>query len=166
MSADTPSLSRRHLLAAAPAAALVAIAARGATPARAADAAPVDTLIEPPAGKSILLSCKLGMIAGESGGKALSLVERLKMAADAGFDGVDLDQAGGITTSQARAAVRESGVFVHNAINHEHWGKRLTSPNPDDRATAVANLEHCLRVSHAAGGSGVALARRSGRRSP
>ena len=157
MSADTPSLSRRHLLAAAPAAALVAIAARGATPARAADAVPVDTLIEPPAGKKILLSCKLGMIAGESGGKALSLVERLKMAADAGFDGVDLDQAGGITTSQARAAVRESGVFVHNAINHEHWGKRLTSPNPDDRATAVANLEHCLRVSHAAGGSGVLI---------
>lgn len=155
MPTDSASLSRRRLLAAAPAAA--ALAAVGREPVRAADTAPTDTLVEPPAGKRILLSCKLGMIAGEAGGRALSLVERLRMAADAGFDGVDLDQAGGITTSEARAAVRESGVFVHNAINHDHWGKRLTSPNPDERATAVANLEHCLRVSHAAGGSGVLI---------
>lgn len=151
------SLSRRRLLGSVSAGA--AVAAVGGVPgaASAADAAPADTLVEPPAGKRILLSCKLGMIAGESGGRALSLVERLQMARDAGFDGVDLDQAGGITTSEARAAVRESGVFVHNAINHDHWGKRLTSPSPDDRATAVANLEHCLRVSHAAGGSGVLI---------
>lgn len=156
MPTETTPFSRRRLLAAAPAAAAV-LAGTGTAAVRAADAAPADTLVEPPAGKRILLSCKLGMIAGEAGGKALTLVERLSMAADAGFDGVDLDQAGGITTSQARAAVRESGVFVHNAINHEHWGKRLTSPNPDDRATAVANLEHCLRVAHAAGGSGVLI---------
>jgi hexulose-6-phosphate isomerase len=134
-----------------------AAAAVGSASSALAEEAKPAPIILPKSSRGILLSCKLGMIAGESGGKALSLVERLKMAADAGFDGVDLDQAGGITTSQARAAVRESGVFVHNAINHEHWGKRLTSPNPDDRATAVANLEHCLRVSHAAGGSGVLI---------
>jgi hexulose-6-phosphate isomerase len=159
MSADQSSLSRRQLLAAAPAAAALALATRSVGSVRAADtaAAPVDALVEPPAGKRILLSCKLGMIAGESGGKALSLVERLAMAAEAGFDGVDLDQAGGITPADARNAVRESGVFVHNSINHDHWGKRLTSPSPDDRATAVANLEHCLRVAHAAGGSGVLI---------
>ena len=159
MSLNQSLVSRRQILAAAPAAAALAIAARGAFPtaAVAADTVPVDTLIEPPAGKRILLSCKLGMIPGEAAGKPLSLVERLQMADEAGFDGVDLDQAGGITTSEARAAVRESGVFVHNAINHEHWNKRLTSPSPDDRAIAVANLEHCLRVSHAAGGSGVLI---------
>ena len=119
MPTEPSPFSRRRLLAAAPAAAAV-LAGSGTAAVRAADAAPSDTLVEPPAGKRILLSCKLGMIAGEAAGKPLSLVERLKMAAEAGFDGVDLDQAGGITTSQARAAVRESGVFVHNAINHEH----------------------------------------------
>lgn len=157
---SSPSLSRRRLLSSAPAAVALAAAGEAAAPLHAADPSPapaVDALVEPPAGKRILLSCKLGMIAGESGGRALTLVERLKMAAEAGFDGVDLDQAGGITTGEARAAVRESGVFVHNAINHDHWGKRLTSPSPDDRATAVANLEHCIRVSHAAGGSGVLI---------
>lgn len=126
---------------------------------RAADGAPAaaPAAVLPPAGKRILLSCKLGMIAGEAGGRKLTVVERLRMAADAGFDGVDFDEAGGFTPAQARDAVRESGVFVHNAINHAHWEVRLTDPKPEVRAKARANLEHCLRVSHAAGGSGVLI---------
>jgi hexulose-6-phosphate isomerase len=111
----------------------------------------------PPTGKKILLSCKLGMIAKEVEGRKLTIVERLKMAADAGFDGVDFDEAGGFSPQQARDAVRESGVFVHNAINHAHWSERLTDPKEEVRAKARANLEHCLRVSHAAGGSGVLI---------
>lgn len=111
----------------------------------------------PPRDRRILLACKLGMIAAESGHRKLSLVERLRMAAEAGFDGVDFDEAGAYTPDQVRAAVRESGVFVHNAINHAHWEVRLTDPNPQTRARARANLEHCLRVSHAAGGSGVLI---------
>jgi hexulose-6-phosphate isomerase len=114
-------------------------------------------IVTPPSGKRILLSCKLGMIAKESGGKKLSLTERLKMAADAGFDGVDFDEAGSFTAEQARAAVQESRVFVHNAINHAHWNQRLTSEKQEDRDKGRENLAHCIRVSHAAGGSGVLL---------
>jgi L-ribulose-5-phosphate 3-epimerase len=114
-------------------------------------------IIEPPAGKRILLSCKLGMIAKEEEGKKLSVAERLRLAGDAGFDGVDFDEAGAFTPEQARDAVRESGVFVHNAINHDHWNRRLTSEKEEDRSRGRANIEHCLRVSHAAGGSGVLI---------
>jgi L-ribulose-5-phosphate 3-epimerase len=114
-------------------------------------------IILPPAGKRILVSCKLGMIAKKDGDKELSLVERLKLAAAAGFDGVDFDEAGSFTPDQARAAVQESGVFVHNAINHAHWQQRLTSAKAEERAKGVANIEHCLRVAHAAGGSGVLI---------
>lgn len=114
-------------------------------------------IIVPPTGKRILLSCKLGMIAKKVDGKDLTLTERLKLARQAGFDGVDFDEAGSFTVEQARAAVQESGVFVHNAINHAHWGQRLTSPNEVERATGLKNIEHCLRVSHAAGGSGVLI---------
>ena len=114
-------------------------------------------IVRPPEGKRILLSCKLGMIAKEAAGKKLSLVERLTMAKEAGFDGVDFDEAGNFSAEQARAAVQESGVFVHNAINHAHWNQRLTSAKEEDRKKASENLAHCLRVSHAAGGSGVLL---------
>ena len=114
-------------------------------------------LVLPPTGKRILLACKLSMITNETEGRKLTVSERLRMAADAGFDGVDFDEAGGFTPQQARDAVRESGVFVHNAINHAHWNVRLTDPKEDVRANARTNLEHCLRVSHAAGGSGVLI---------
>jgi len=151
------SLRRRDLLAAGAASvAALATAPQFATSALAADQA-ATKIVEPPAGKRILLSCKLGMIAREVGGKKLTLVERLKMAAEAGLDGVDFDQAGEYTPAEARDAVRESGVFVHNAINHAHWQQRLTSPKEEERAKGRANVEHCLRVSHAAGGSGVLI---------
>jgi len=114
-------------------------------------------IVSPPAGKRILLACKLGMIAKEVEGKKLTIAERLRMAGDAGFDGVDFDEAGSFTPEQARDAVRESGVFVHNAINHAHWSQRLTSPKEGERNQGRANIEHCLRVSHAAGGSGVLI---------
>lgn len=114
-------------------------------------------IVRPASNRKILLSCKLGMIVDEADGKELSLVERLKMADAAGFDGVDFDEAGKFTEQEARDAVHESGVFVHNAINHAHWQQRLTSANPDERAKSKANIEHCIRVSHAAGGNGVLI---------
>ncbi|HET6424470.1 MAG TPA: sugar phosphate isomerase/epimerase family protein [Planctomycetaceae bacterium] len=148
---DSTSLSRRSLLTAG---AVAGAAALLPTTATAAESAPI---ITPPTGKKILLSCKLGMIAKKADGKDLTLVERLKMAKDAGFDGVDFDEAGSFTPEQARDAVRESGVFVHNAINHAHWNQRLTSANETERTTGRNNIAHCLRVSHAAGGSGVLI---------
>ena len=128
-------------------------------PLRAAESvvAPAGGAVLPPTGKRILLSCKLGMIAKESAGRKLTVTERLRMAGDAGFDGVDFDEAGSFTPQQARDAVREAGVFVHNAINHAHWNVRLTDPKQETRDKARANLDHCLRVSHAAGGNGILI---------
>ncbi len=118
---------------------------------------PAQKVVAPPAGKRILLSCKLGMLPKKLEGKDLSVVERLRMAGEAGFDGVDFDEAGNFTPEQARDAVRASGVFVHNAINHDHWKMRLTSAKQEERDQGRKNIEHCLRVSHAAGGSGVLI---------
>lgn len=154
MQDSSRTLGRRHLLAAG-AASVAALAASSVT--SSAQVAAAEKPVLPPAGKKLLLSCKLGMIAREAGGKKLSLTERLKMAGDAGFDGVDFDEAGSFTAEEARAAVQESGVFVHNAINHAHWQQRLTSPKEEERAKSRANIEHCIRVSHAAGGSGVLI---------
>lgn len=154
MSDAHPEINRRSFLTAG-----AALTALSVTPARQASAAEgsVAPIIEPPAGKRILLSCKLTMIAKKAEGRDLTLTERLKLAGQAGFDGVDFDEAGSFTAEQARDAVRESGVFVHNAINHAHWGQRLTSAKEEERTTGRKNIEHCLRVSHAAGGSGVLI---------
>jgi hexulose-6-phosphate isomerase len=155
MTEQSASVNRRRFLTAGAAsvAGSVAIGA-GARPGLAAETGAV---VRPPEGKRILLACKLGMIPDEEGGQALPLAARLRMAASAGFDGVDLDQAGRYTPEQAREAVRETGVFVHNAINHDHWQNRLTSAEDAERAQGRANIEHCIRVSHAAGGSGVLI---------
>src|SRR5687768_1021809 len=98
------TVNRRSFLGAT--AASMAVAAVG----RAADADPAKAprIVRPPSRKRILLSCKLTMIAKEVDGKKLSLTERLKLAADAGFDGVDFDEAGNFTPEQARAAVLET----------------------------------------------------------
>ena len=145
------SLNRRQFLAVG-AGSVAAVAGAG----HAAEAG-ASRIVTPPEGKRILLSCKLGMLPKELDGRKLSVVERLRMAGEAGFDGVDFDQAGEYTPEQARDAVRESGVFVHNAINHAHWSQRLTSEKEEERNQGRANIEHCIRVSHAAGGSGVLI---------
>ena len=134
------------------AAALAAFSATSSS--RAQEAAGI---VLPPEGNRILLSCKLGMITRKIGDRKLSLADRLSLAGEAGFDGVDLDQAAEYTPAQARAAVKQSGVFVHNAINHAHWRQRLTSADENVRAQGVANIDHCIRVSHAAGGNGVLI---------
>lgn len=150
------SLDRRGFLSAA-AGSAAALAAAWSAPRALAAVAEAEAIIRPPTDRKILLSVKLSMIARERDGKKLPVQERLRMAQEAGFDGVDFDEAGQFTAAEARAAVRETGVFVHNAINHAHWQQRLTSPKEEERAQARTNLEHCLRVAHAAGGSGVLI---------
>lgn len=167
MNSSTSPVSRRGFLASAGAAMTtvapaLTLGAGSALAQSSAAPASTDRIVAPPEGRRLLLSCKLGMINAEVGDKKLSLADRLSLAGEAGFDGVDLDQAADYTPEQAREAVRQSGVFVHNAINHAHWQKRLTSPNAADRDTGRANIEHCIRVSHAAGGSGVLIVVGSG----
>lgn len=100
---------------------------------------------------NILFSCKYGMTKGKT------IEARFESAKAAGFDGIDFDDCGKYTAEQVRNASYQTGLFVHNAINHTHWGKRMTSAKAEDVATAKKNLEHCIRVSQAAGGSGVLL---------
>jgi hexulose-6-phosphate isomerase len=149
-------LTRRQVLASGAAASAAVLAPVGA------DRASANVSAKPQLARAMnqryLLSCKLTMIAKQDeGGQTLSLADRLALATSAGFDGVDLDEAGSISPEQARTAVAESGVFVHNAINHDHWKQRFTSASEREREQALENLLHCIRVSHAAGGSGVLL---------
>ena len=112
-----------------------------------------DACLPPPpkTDRTLLFSCKYGMTKGPT------LEARLAAAREAGMDGVDFDAAASVTPEELRQAAAATGVFIHNAINHAHWQQRLTSPDGATRAKAVANLEHCIRVSQAAGGNGVLI---------
>lgn len=143
-------ITRRGVLLGGAAASAALLGGSGAS----AQAADEPAMPLPPMDHRYLLSCKLSMIKADG---VTALADRLKLAREAGFDGVDLDEAGSVTPEQARQAVAESGVFVHNAINHDHWQHRFTDPNENERDKALKNLEHCIRVSHAAGGSGVLI---------
>ena len=141
-------LKRRELLA--------SVAAAVASSAAHADDAvtkPVSprAIPEPESSQGLLFSCKYTMTKGGS------LDERLASACEAGMDGVDFDEAASVTPEQLREAAGRTGVFIHNAINHAHWKQTLTSPDDAVRAQGLANLMHCIRVSHAAGGSGVLI---------
>ncbi len=116
-----PSLDRRNFLAAG-AASLAGAGLLGTSQDALAQAEESPRVVTPPSGKRILLVVQAGNDPSDVR-QDESLAERLALAAEAGFDGVDLDQAGGFTPEQARDAVRESGVFVHNAINHAHWSE-------------------------------------------
>ena len=82
---------RRFLSAGAAAVAVSSLATVGAG--RAEEETNAEKIPLPPRGKTILLSCKLSMITREANGEKLTLTERLRLAGEAGFDGVDLDQA-------------------------------------------------------------------------
>ena len=155
MDHSPPAISRRQLLATGAASiAATGLASAAEDPIKPAAA---EAVVSPPEGKQILLSVKLSMITKKIGDKKLTLSERLSLAADAGLDGVDFDEAGNFTAQEARAAVQSSGVFVHNAINHDHWKKRLTSSDAKTRAEGAKNIAHCIRLSHAAGGNSTLL---------
>jgi len=138
-------------LAALPVTAFRPIAARAEPPAAPASATAGCLPPPPETERKLLFSCKYGMTKGPS------LEARLTAAREAGMDGVDFDDAASVSPGELRAAADATGVFIHGAINHTHWKQRLSAEDPAMRATALANLEHCLRVSHAAGGSGVLI---------
>ena len=112
---------------------------------------PTQNVKSPALNRELLFSCKYGMIRGQN------LETRLEISREAGFDGVDFDDAANVTPDELRRAVESTGIFVHNVINHAHWKQRLSSAEAKDRKTASANLRHCMEVSHAAGGNAVLI---------
>ncbi len=116
-------------------------------------AARAQEAIPRPPENPILFSCKLSMVAKSIG----TLEQRFAAVKELGYDGLDMDEAGNHSPEEVRAAVKATGLFVHNAINHKHWDVRHTSAEAAARDQALENLKHCIRVSHAAGGNGVLL---------
>ena len=94
---------------------------------------------------------KIGMVRA---GKTLE--EKLAIAKEAGFDGIELN-CPGINVKDVRAAIKATGLPVDGSVNSGHWSVRHTDADPAIRAKALASLQKALRQTHAVGGNTVLL---------
>ena len=100
----------------------------------------------------ILLSLKFSMIGGEA-----SVLDKMQIARDIGFDGVEFDSPNGFDTSEVLAARDATGIPIHGVVDSVHWNERLSDPDPSVREKGIAGLETALRDAAAYGGSSVLL---------
>ena len=93
---------------------------------------------------------KLSMVGGKG-----SLVEKFKLAKEAGFEGIDVDSDQPV--EDVKRAMSESGLIVHGMVDYVHWGQTLSSPDPAVRAKGVEVLQKCIRETKIYGGTTVLL---------
>jgi hexulose-6-phosphate isomerase len=93
---------------------------------------------------------KLSMIRGNG-----SLVDKFKMAKEAGFEGVDVDSDQPV--DDVKRAMAESGLIVHGMVDYVHWSQTLSSPDAAVRAKGVEALQKCLKETKIYGGTTVLL---------
>jgi hexulose-6-phosphate isomerase len=121
-------VNRRHFLATSTAIAASTLLARGETaPARK----------RPKLRKAV----NLGMAGGIKG----STVDKFKAIRDAGFDGIELNLPGELTTDQILEAKQASGLEVAGIICTPHWSFPLSSPDPAKRERTVNGLKFALK---------------------
>lgn len=99
----------------------------------------------------IYKTLKIGMV-----GVAGSLTEKFAAVKAAGFDGIEMDSPG-FDVAETKAAIESTGLPVDGSVCSSHWQIRHTSPDPDQRKTALSHLEQAIRDTHAVGGHTVLL---------
>lgn len=100
------------------------------------------TFAQAPKKRSLKKAVNLGMIKGAPGA---TIVDRFKMARDAGFDGVELnlpDDA--LTVEILQEAKAASGIEIAGIICTPHWKFPLSDPEPANRERTVRGLQLAL----------------------
>lgn len=68
----------------------------------------------------------------------LSILEKFKLIADLGFDGVELDSPNDLNQAEILAARDATGLAIPGVVNSAHWKTPLTDPDPAVREACVA----------------------------
>jgi len=105
-----------------------------------------------PAPPRLLFAVKYGMVAGDA-----PMADKLKLLAELGFDGVELDSPAEYDAATVRAAVEASGLPVHGVVDSVHWQERLSSPDAEVRKRGTDALAGAIRDARAFGGFSVLL---------
>ncbi len=141
-----PSLSRRQFVQSS--AALLAASPWLSRAIPAAQAAPAG---EVKLAGRVYKTLKFGMVRVNG-----SLVDKFNAVKAAGFDGIEID-APGANVEEVKQAIAATGLPVDGSVCSSHWSIRHTSPDAEQRATALAHLKQALRDTHAVGGHTVLL---------
>ena len=94
---------------------------------------------------------KIGMVQIEG-----SLTEKFKAAKHAGFQGIEMNSPG-MNVAETKQAIATSGLPVDGTVCSSHWNIRHSSPDPAQRATALAHLKQAMIDTEAVGGHTVLL---------
>src|SRR5262245_1170462 len=94
----------------------------------------------------------IGMI-----GAGATLHDKLQLARDCGFAGVEMDGPSGHRREDVLAARDESGLAIPSVVDSVHWQHSLGDPDPAVRAQGRAGLEAALRDAQAYGARTVLL---------
>ncbi len=100
-----------------------------------------------PVRRPIYKTLKIGMVSVDG-----SLTDKFRAVKQAGFDGIEMDSPG-MNVEETKRAIAESGLPVDGTVCSTHWSIRHTSPNADERAQALKDLQTALRDTHAVGGN-------------
>ena len=99
---------------------------------------------------------KKGICLGSIPGKELE--EKLALAKEAGFDGVEINT---LTSEEERRRYAETarsvGIELHSVMNSVHWAKPLSDPDPKVREESVQGMIDSLETAAAVGADAVLL---------
>lgn len=85
----------------------------------------------------------------------LSVLDKFKLLAAAGFDGAEVNSA--MDQQEILAAMQETGLKVPSVVVSTHWAKPLTDPSAEVRAVGLEGLRQALRDARAYGATSVLL---------
>ncbi len=100
----------------------------------------------------IFKAVKVSMIRGQ-----MPLLDKFKIAQDAGFDGISLFAPDMFDLREALIAQDQTGVRIHNINDSVHWQVRLTDADPAIRKKALQALKDALQFAHDCGADSVLL---------
>jgi len=109
---------------------------------------------EKPTEKKFKKAVKIGMIRLKP---ESTLLEKLQLLKELGFDGVELDSPSQVTVEEARRAIGETGVKVPGVVDSVHWNQRLSDPSEEVRAKGLEALRTALKFCKEIGGTSVLL---------
>jgi len=90
--------------------------------------------------------------------RSLSVLERLKLARAAGFEGVEPNTiASPDEVQEYKEASRSTGVKIHSIMNSDHWRYPLTDSDPEVVKKCIDGIKTSMRNAHELGADAVLL---------